>query len=369
MAVWRWAVGPWRAGNTPQAELTTATGNRRLICRLLDPSEAQISLNGYGSDAQLIDELITDLWVYRDGVSLFRGRVYGPTSDHLSAATYTYDVKAFDYRQLLWRRLLYADRTWANTEQTVIAWNLIQDTQNQLGGDMGIRSSLINPLSVGWPSTGVNRPSVIFTAGSTVWDSLRKLNQMANGFDLDIDQNRVANLYYPQRGADNGVVLDYGGVLTAVERTFEPATFANAIRQSGASGVTTVTTTVPNIAITPEGRWDAQYGDIDLTTADMVAQTSATNIALASTALPTYQLHMARGAWGGPSHFWLGDYVLVVIQTGRLNEVVKGRVFQMDISVGSSDTEDVIVTVGNLHHDIESVLKGLAKRIIPLTRR
>lgn len=368
MAVWTWAAGPWRTG-APQNELTTSGGTRRLICRLLDPSEATITLNGFGSDASLIDELVTDLWIYRDGVSLFRGRVYGPTNDHLTAATYTYDVKAFDYRQLLWRRLLYADRTWTNVEQATIAWNLIQDTQNQVGGDMGIRTSLGAPLATGWPATGVVRPLTTFTAGSTVWDSLRKLDQMANGFDIDIDKNLVANLYYPQRGTDNGVVLDYGGVITAVERTFEPATFANAIRQSGATGITPATASVSSLATANEGRWDSQYGDVDLTTTDMVAQTAATNIALASTALPTYQLHMTRNAWGGPSHFWLGDYVTVAIQTGRLNEVVKARVFQLEIVIGTSDTEDIIVTVGNVHHDFQSLLKGISKRITPLTRR
>jgi len=371
VARWSWSVGPWKAGvsaladlagrgGAPEAELTEAT-SRSLKLKLLDPHEASFNTSGYSAEALRLEDLITDLWVYRDGTNLFRGRVAN-IGDQLDIAAYDLTVACRDYREVLLRRLLQADRTWTSVEQSTIAWNLIQDTQALDGGNLGI-------VQGAWPTTGVVRPSVTFTAGDTVWESIKKLGQMANGFDFDIDADLQANLYYPQRGSDVGAVLDYGGIVTQMTRAWDPAQFANAIRQSGADGVTPVITSVPGLAAAPEGRWEAQYSDTQLTTADMVAQTAATNLARASMPVPTYTVTLAPDAWGGPSHFWLGDYVTFAVKAGRLNEVVKVRVFEIDVSLDDNDVETVNVVIGDVALDARSVLRGIARRLNVLAKR
>lgn len=347
-------------GGAPESELTSATG-RTLRLKLLDPSEASFTLSGYSTEAGLLEELITDLWVYRDGVALLRGRVAN-IGDQITGSTYSVSVEVRDYREVLQRRILQADRTWTSIEQSTIAWNLITDTQALDGGNLGITQGT-------WPTTGVIRSSVTFSAGDAVAESLKKLGQMSGGFDLDIDATLAANLYYPQRGSDIGAVLDFGGVVTDVTRAWDPAQYANAIRQSGADGVTPVTLAVPGIADAPEGRWDSQYSDTALTTTDMVAKTAATNLASASMLVPSYAIKLAKGAWGGPSHFFLGDYVTLAVKAGRLSEVVKVRVFEIDIGLDDSNAEDITVVVGDVATDARSVLRGIARRINVLAKR
>lgn len=369
MAAWVWSVGPWRPGASrlpalsgatgPQVELSSASA-RSLKVKLLDPSEASFTVSGYAAEAQVVEELITDLWVWRDGVSLFRGRVTS-ARDQLAAA-YSLTVEVRDYREVLNRRLLYADRTWTTVEQSTIAWDLITDTQALGGGSLGLTKGT-------WPATGIVRPSVMFTAGDTVWDSLKKLGAMSQGFELDIDADLHANLYYPQRGVDQGATLDYGGLVAEVTRTFDPAQFANAIRQSGAEGITPTSVAVSDIATAREGRWDAQFSDPQLTTVDMVAQTAATNLARASAPLPSYSMTLAKGAWGGPGHLWVGDWVTAVVKAGRLLDVVKARVYELDIDVDATDQEDVTVVVGDVALDPRSVLRGIAKRVAVLAKR
>jgi hypothetical protein len=368
---WIWAVGPWDAGAAIKqglgsqggqvAEIRSASA-RSLKIKLLDPSEASFTCWGYSSEAAVIDELISDLWVYRNGSPVFRGRITGPNSDTLAPDRYDFAVEARDYREVLNRRILYADRTWTGVEQSTIVWDLITDTEALGGGNLGLTQGT-------WPVTGIIRPSVTFMAGDSVGQSIKLLSQMSGGFDWDIDIGLNANLYYPYRGQDNGTVLDWGGVVKNVTRTFEPSQYANGIRQSGADGITPTSLAVPDIGSRAEGRWDAQFSDTQLNTTDMVNQTAATNLALAQTALPTYQIQVAKGAWGGPGHIWIGDYVTVAIKAGRLNEVVKARVFELDITVDDSNREDVTVVLGNPVIDPRSVLRGIGARLAQLTKR
>jgi hypothetical protein len=373
---WTWAVGPWRPGASskalwtargggPLAELATATG-RRLRCKLSEPSEASFTLPGGDDTAGLVEDLITDLWVYRAGTvgAVFRGRIMGPDSDTFDAGQgHTVAFAAQDYRGVLDRRLAMADRTWTGIEQSTIAWDVITDMQGQVGGDYGL-------IKGTWPTTGVTRPSVIVKAGDQVWSGpLKKLAGMEGGFDFDIDGDLVANLYYPGRGVDNGVVLDYGGMVAGGTRTFDPSTFGNAIRQSGADAIAITTAAVPDLASTPEGRWDVQFSDPQLTTADMVAKTAAANLATASQPTPGWTLKLARGRWGGPGHVWLGDWVTVVVKTGRLGDVFTARVTQVDIDLGDGGAEDVTVYAGTPIPDRRTVLRGIGRRLQVLAKR
>lgn len=346
----------------PQADLGAAT-SRSLKLRLLEPSGASVSVDGYSAEAQLLEELVTDLWVYRDGQGLFRGRMQPTTRDSLNdKGEYSVATEWRDYRQVLERRIAYADRTWANVEQSTIVWNAITDAQALPGGDLGLTQGT-------WPATGVIRPSVIIKAGDTVWSFIKTAGQMASGFEFDIDVNLAAHLYYLRRGAASGATLDYGGVVIDFDRTFDTNSYANAVRQSGADGVTPAAQAVPDIASAREGRWDAQYGDTQLTTADMVTQTAAANLARASQPLPVYGLTLAKGAWGGPGHVWLGDYVTVVVRAGRLTERAVARVYELDIDIDSSNEETVTVVAGDVRMDAESVLRGIAKRVQVLSKR
>ena len=376
MTAWSWSIGPWRAGASavawlrtqggPQRDLGTATA-RSLTIKLLEPSTAAVTVLGDSDEALILEELITDVWVYRDHVPLFRGRMASEsTDDNLDEqGVHRVTAKFVDYRGVLDRRLRYSDRTWTNVEQATIVWDAISDAQAALGGDLGLTQA------PGWAATGVVRPSVIVKTGDYVGPFIATLARMSNGFDWDIDTDLQVWLYYPKRGKDvgAGATLDWGGVVAQARRSFDPSKYAQAIRQSGADGVAASTASAPDLATAPEGRWDAQFSDTNLTTADMVAQTALSNLASASLPVPTYTLTLAAGAWGGPAHLWVGDYVQVVIKSGRLNEQSWARVFELAISVDASDQESVTVTVGDVRMDPRSIIRGIMKRIDVLAKR
>lgn len=376
MAAWAWVTGDWRVG--AERELTAAT-SRSLTFNLTDPSTAAFQLFGNDPAAPTITELIDDLWVYRDGVALYRGRI-AESSDDVGTTVHTCSFQATDYRGVLNRRTIPPTgagtsptyQTISTKAQETIVWDdLITVTQARPGGNLGLVKAS------DWPATGVNRSGVIFGDGDSVWDQIRTLGAMSSGFEFDIDTNLQAHLYYPHRGTDRGSVLDYGGTVASVRRQVNTSAFANAIRvnggQSDSVGPYQVTDQVSSLgdpAVHPEGLWEASYSEPSVYELAVVQGLAAAKLAEASTAQPTYTFTLAPGAWSGPSHIWIGDTITYTVRSGRLdvrNE--SARVQQIGISVGQDDTETVTVTVGPPRVTADRLFRELSRRIAQLARR
>lgn len=359
-ALWNWSIGSWMG--TAERELVFA-GSRTLRLHLRDPSEAQFTTWGESEEAALIEEAITDLWVMRDGHTLFRGRVVR-TNDQLDASSHSVDVACTDYRGLLDRRNISADVTFTAQDQAYIVQSVLTTMQQQTGGYLGITFGEDEALAL----TGILR-TVEFKAGQSVWSALSKLATMSGGFEISINEDRLITLDYPGLGEDAGEVLDFGGIVKAAGRTMNVDSYGNAIRQSGADGVPASEHFSGNLGDAPEGRWDLQFGDIDLTTSSMVEKSGAAKLEKSSKLLPTYQLTLNPGTWRGPDHIWLGDYVNVVVKSGRLTDVVKMRVFDISIEVDINDHENVSITVGDPKLTLATMLNRINQNLRTLQRR
>lgn len=372
---WQWVVGDWAVGQ--ERELTGATA-RSLTVKLADPSTASFQLYGKDSTAPVIGELIDDLWIYRNGVAVFRGRVTD-SSDDGDATRHTCAFEAVDYRGVLNRRMIPPTgagntptyQTIATKAQETIVWDdLLTPTQAVAGGNLGITKGT-------WPSTGITRAGIIFGDGDSVWEQIRTLSAMANGFDFDIDANLTAHLYYPKRGTDQGSVLDYGGTVRSFRRSANTGSYANRIRvnggDTGSVGPYRVTDQVSGLAdptLHPEGLWEASHSDPGTYELAPLQALAATKLAEVSTAQPTWTFTMQAGAWRGPSHIWVGDTVTYTVRSGRLdvrNE--SARVQEIGISLDQNDVETVTVTVGPPRVTADRLLRELSRRLALLARR
>lgn len=369
-------VGPWSSG--AQRELTGAA-SRSLTVKLADPSEASFTLFGSDPAAVAVRELVDDLWVYRDGVSLFRGRVMD-SSDDVATTVHTCSFNVADYRGVLARRMIPPTvvgnaptyNALSTKAQETIVWDdLITMTQNRAGGNLGIAKA------DDWPTTGITRAGIVFADGDSVWEWIRTLSLMSDGFDFDIDVNLRAHLYYPKRGTTQGSVLDYGGTVRAVQRQVNSASYANSLRvnggQSDTTGPFTVTDQVASLSdafLHPEGLWEATSSEPSVYELAALQALAAVQLADKSTVQPTYKFTMAPGAWRGPSHIWIGDTVTYAVKTGRLNIFNEtARVQEISISLDQNNTETVVVTVGSPIYSLTRVVRELTRRLTVLSRR
>lgn len=351
---WIWAVGRW--GGLPDKELREVT-SRSLKISLLDQSTATVTLNGDSDEALYINDLVTDLKIWRNGVPLYLGRVVG-TGDDIQETTYALSVSTVDYRGLLARRILWADITFTAQTVDTIIWSLISTTQDKSGGDLGITKGL-------WPTGPI--ATVTFKDGDTVWACLQTL--LSYGVEFTINTDLVMDLYVPQFGGINrGAILDYGGTVTKAAGDTKHDQYANAFRQSGASGVATTDREAADISSREEGRWELALADTSLTTTAMVGTAADANLVTYADLQTSWTLTLAPGKWGGPAHVWIGDVITYAIKRGRRNDVRQVRVYEINISVDANDEETVSIVVGREHDNDTRLLQRTIRRVAYLSK-
>ena len=232
-----------------------------------------------------------------------------------------------------------------------IAWNLISSVQAFDGGDLGITSG------AGYP-TGIDR-TIAFTDGAYVADSISQIAALGDGFEWEIDQLKRLNVYYPQQGRDSSVVLEYdssqkagGGSVVSFTRIYDTTKFGNAVRFAGDS-----TTTTPVIAESPElgtlptppggspGRMDLSLSDTTITDDTTLGLRAAYELSEDDQPPVGYQM-VLRPGWWSPDQLWKGDTVQLVLRSGRINEMSRQRVSQIEVDPGDDGGEVVTITTG-----------------------
>jgi hypothetical protein len=345
---------PASAGGASVAELTEAR-SRRLDFALDDDSKASWTLPGRHPQTAIIDELETDLVVARDGLALFRGRI-NASDDTLSPNVHTCTFSAVDYRGFLERRIVWptSTTTFAQVDQASIAATLINDSQSL--GTLGITAA---PAA-----TGVKRDRT-YDVGSTVGELISSLGRAANGFEWDISPTLALRVFYPARGVTTPVfVAEYGRNVSDVRRTVASGDFANAIRFSGKDEVPATTRV---IAPGPEGRWERQLGNPDLTTAAAIAEQANGAIAVTSTITPSYSVTLAPGVWA-PGVVWLGDMIRLLIRSGRLDVDTNARVVGVGIEIGEDGDEQVSLQLARYRGTLPGRLADYQSRLDRLER-
>jgi hypothetical protein len=335
MAVWSYALGGTPAsGVGTQRELTTARG-RTCTWRLDATDTAQFTLDGAGDEAAGWARLATDLFARRDGVLLHRGRV-APEQGSINSSGHTVSLTSMGYRGWLdTLAVTYPPPIYTAVAQGAIAWDLINTAQSRTNGFLGITDGI-------GTAAGTVRTRTDYVPGKPIGEAVSELGRVDNGFEWEIGADLALNRWYPQRGADNGVVLDYPGRIVDVQYTFDPASFGNVATSTGDQTTTPVTTTSATIATDARGRIERAVGypsinDQTTLTAKSVFQLAQTNVIKVG-----YTVTLRPGTWGGKSDVWIGDTVHLAIKSGRVSEIMTAqRVIQITATPGDNGTETV----------------------------
>lgn len=335
MADWTWSLDSGGGGR----ELTQAA-DRKVTVRRRAPADASFNLPGRHDEATAVDELVSDLTSRRDGEAIFRGRV-GSSSDDIGADEYGLGVAAFDYGELLKRRLIHDSDSlgpFSGVDAGTLAMDIVDMVQARTNGNLGITAG------VGIPA-GVAAPDTTLSPGKSAAAHLDLLSN-AGVFDWEIDAQLRLNIYPGGRSTVTNEVLDYGGAVTSVRRTVDPSTFGNVGRGTGDDTLTPELVEVADIATRPEGRWEFQYGDRDIHDQDVLEATTTTEVARRDLILPGYAVTLTPGFWQGPDHIWPGHVVTLLVNVGRLNVETSIIVEELRASPGDNGGETIEVALG-----------------------
>ena len=357
----RWTLVAFLPNGTALSELTDAS-DRKITARLSDPSTIEWSMRGTDPAAAVIDELATDVIAYRDNVPVIRGRV-GPSADDLSGDSHRVTFAAPDYRSLLGRRTVWAGSTnaYLSTDQATIAMDLIADSQALVGGNLGISQGATT-------LTGRLRDRA-YEEGKSLGEAIDQLADVVDGFDWDIGVSLTFDLYYPRRGRPKDFVAHWGSTVTSLRRSVDPSGYANAVRVSGATGTTAVSSAVADLASRPEGRWEAQVGYTDVSNQSTVAEKAAYELAERSVIRPSYTATLRPGVWQGPGALWLGDECRLVVRSGRLDVNTTVRVHEVAVSADDDGNETVDVTFDRPRSSFVRRVTDAERQVVNLERR
>lgn len=331
---WKITAYPW---STPAnaVELRGAV-SRSFVMRLRAPHTAQFTISGNHPDSLRLTELLTDIKIACDSGSgyqtCFLGRCSN-TQDTLSEDVHTVSFQFSDYKWLLDRRLMLTEATFASAEIADTAWALINTKQSETNGAMGIVDSGVN--------TGISK-QMTHAIGDSVFDKIDDLADTSPRAEWDINPDTKAfQMYYPQRGVSNGVILEYGRAVSAMTRTRVGSQFANSIIGTGGEGTNPyVKNTAAVIAGTDQrGKFEmaANYSD-DVIQATLDGHIDAL-IPYTSELSGAYNVTLKKGWWRGPSHLWLGDTITWKMNKGRISESFTMRVFEIGVGIGDDGEE------------------------------
>jgi hypothetical protein len=296
---------------------------------------AQFHIDGRSDEAAGIVERRDDLWVYRDGDLQFRGRIVG-AEDTVDATRHQTQFLAVDYRGLLTvaAKVEPPVPTFTAVDQGQIPWELIEDWQALDGGDWGITEG------VGGTS-GTNRDETDITPFSPVGEVIDRILRRDGGGEWEISPTLQLNRWWPQRGSDNGVVLDYGGALSHIGKSLPE--FGNVGGASGADTTTPEVAASAGVATDERGRWTVAQAFASVKTQSYLAGRATWLLDQASTVEHAWRATFSPRGWQGPGHVWIGDTVDLRVQSGRLEIAGPHRVVELQAVCGDHGTEMIHV--------------------------
>jgi hypothetical protein len=278
------------------------------------------------------DLVATDIELWRDSTRRFRGRVVS-LDDTLNGDEYTVAVTAVDYSQLLMTRGLVTDLVFSQVAQGTIAWNLIQHTQAQPSGDLGITAGTITDGSV-----LRDRP---YTAGNGVGKLIDELSAVQYGFDWWIDDQLRLQVRYPRRSQVSGLLLAHGAGVAAIKRKSVATEFRNYVRESGDPSTTPqVAQALPDA----RGRWELHEANAQVSNTATLLEKANGALAERSSPRASYAIALDAGAYDALP-LLLGDLPKLVVQRGRLNVDDYVRVMELGFQVDESGKEEVSAVV------------------------
>lgn len=177
----------------------------------MDFKAAKAVADVYNTDVLfLFTSGLRELWIQKNNIKVYIGVISDFSIVKDDKGFLRVDIASVGYLTLLSKRRTVAKRIFTNIDAGIIAQTLIDETQlsDPPYSDLGITFGFIAP--------SVNRDRTY--RFDNIRDSIIKLSNenLKNGFDFDINNDKILNVYYPTRGStkvdlffDKGNIINY----------------------------------------------------------------------------------------------------------------------------------------------------------------
>lgn len=259
---------------------------------------------GNSPAAVLIDELATDVWLYKDSVLWKRLRIVAVDQSWGPDGEDDLGVLSVDYKALLRKANVRSALTYTATSQGTIAWNLIQHAQAAAGGNLGI--------TLGTSGPAVNRTRS-YEIGQNIYDAIAELTQVANGMTWDVDELLRLQVSQPSAFPTSAQPCELGVVARSMSRPSSADQFANAIIVLGDQQATTpYQAATPTVGTDPRGRWERVVSLSSVDSATQLQELGDGLLEVAISPMASWTVEMEPTRYFGDAYYTPGTFVTLV---------------------------------------------------------
>ena len=333
------AVGPYT--NPAPVQALTFYDSWTLDKNIDDGCTFTFTVPGFSPEAAYISELDTDVWVYRGGLLDQRFRIvqvnqsWGPSGEDVIS------VQAVCYRRLLGSRYVVSALQFDQISQGDIIWALIDHTQSQLNGDMGITVGDLGPT--------VLRDRT-YEVGQNILDVIVDMTNVIGGPTWDIDENLELVVSRADLYPFNPAPIVLGATANALSRPSSASKFGNVAVVSGNGQETAIVVAeAVGLPSDPRGRWERRASYPSTVLQDTLQGHAEGLLTEFQAATTIWQVDVAQERYFSDAQYKLGDYVELVqpastaAVVGQPATKVVGQV--MAIQVRQSNSGDVDVSM------------------------
>lgn len=270
--------------------------------------EVAFTVPGESATARLINELASDVWVYRAGGIFQRyrvvgvGQTWGPDGDDVVS------VQGVCYKRIINARHVQSPLTFSNTGQADIIAAIYAHTQTQTGGDWGITNGTLD-------NDGKFRDRS-YVLGENLGSILDNLQGVIGGpvwrisGDLTLEVRSGDPATFPVQG----VPLMLGGTARSLTRNAGTGEFANSVFVDGDSSVTVpAVADDANILSDPRGRWERAEGFPNVSLQATLQEKAEGLVEEYASPVATWSVEVEPGRYLTDAPFSPGDLVTIVV--------------------------------------------------------
>lgn len=287
----------------PPSQVLTFFDQWSLDRNIDDGCQFSFSLPGDSIPGVQIAELATDIWLYEQSQLVDRFRVVEVTQTWDQDGRNSINVQAVCYRRLLASRHVVSDLSFSGVSQGEIVWRLIQHTQFQTNGDLGIT------LNTTGPTVLRDREYLI---GTNILEAITELTQIENGLAWEINADLELVVTQPQLFNLQAQPVVLGTNALTISRPSGAPQFANTAIVVGDSLATvTEVLTAPSLALDTRGRWEKFRGFPQETNQTSLQESALGLLETSISPSIRWSFDIEPSKYFIDSNYQLGDYVLI----------------------------------------------------------
>jgi hypothetical protein len=314
-------------------------------------------LNNYGScsfeikaDDPKASSLISlrkyGVWVYRDdgvneAVLVWAGEMAAREGNLDNAGNNWVTIHCYDWLEQLNSRFSVYEKIYENTDAGAIAWDLINETQNDTYGDLGIILGEIEETT--------NRDRTYHN--QNIMEAIIALANLSSGFDFEITNDKVFNVK-TIIGEDktDEVVFEYGFNVDSVkilEDFTHPATRAIILGEAiGEDELQRVEVDNSAYQLTYKLR-EYVFSETEEQELESFTERGLAVLRKYKSPLMKIDIDMIKTTTPNITQFSLGDMVKLKIKSGIYDIDSDYRIFEWDVEFGDDNAEKMSLILGD----------------------